>query len=32
LDELMAQVRLIASAVGRDLASPRELQAYAGRL
>jgi len=31
LDELMAQIRLIASAVGRDVALPREQQALAGR-
>jgi hypothetical protein len=32
LDELMSQVRLIASAVGREIATPRELQAFAGRV
>src|SRR3569833_231209 len=31
LDELLSQVRLIAAAVGRDVASPREVQALAGR-
>jgi 3-deoxy-7-phosphoheptulonate synthase len=32
LDELMSQVRLIASAVGREIASPREIQALAGHV
>jgi len=32
LDELMSQVRLIASAVGREIAAPRDIQALAGHV